>query len=160
MLMPTAQKIDDYNVTFYPLDALKVMCLDKKVAALVSPVMKIINPDEMDKEVNFAEIGGILSDALNSLTDDALISLVTESLRGCTITAPNQAPVQIDSSSQIGELFKGAVDTLYKVVFESWRYNKLTPFVLLQRIGLKVPKIDSSSEEKEPQRSGGLKLER
>lgn len=167
MLETTTKVIDNYSITYFPLGAMGAMKLDAKVVRLVAPILKNASkflPDEsavkvssfMDADVSLL-VDAFMS-SLDSLSEKELESIVLLSLKGCTVVAPGKAPVQVQDVASIDAAFTGNLEVLYKAVYESWRYNNLTPFALLSRIGQRTQETSSSSTQDEATRPSGLRL--
>lgn len=160
MLSPITKEIDNFTVHFRPLPATKAFTLAKRVGEVVLPLVKGIDLSRLDAEVNLDSLIDGVSETLANLPDEKAIGILVDSLKGCTITAPGVAPVDIQDSSGIDAVFQGELETMYKVVLESWKYNKLAPFKLAARFGLQMKTTDTSSEAAgtETKRGGGLAL--
>ena len=146
MLSPVTKEISGYSVHFRPLPATKAFVLAKRVGSFLLPMLKSIDISDLKKDIDFSKIFDTLSEALATLSDEAAVSIVVESLRGSTITAPGFAPVEIQSNAEVDSIFAGDLETMYQIVFEAWKYNKLAPFKLAARFGLQTKVTDTSSE--------------
>lgn len=158
MLSPVTKVFGDFSVHFRPLPATKAFTLAKRVGALLLPLLKSIDLSDMEKEIDFSSIFDSLSETLARLPDDTAVGILVDSLAGSTITAPGQPATEIQSSKEIDVLFSGELETLYQIVFESWKYNKLAPFKFAARFGLSMKKTDTSSEAADTETKFGQKL--
>lgn len=158
MLSPVTKEISGYSVHFRPLPATKAFVLAKRVGSLILPMLKSIDLSDLKKDIDFSKIFDTLSEALATLSDEAAVSIVVESLRGSTITAPGLAPVEIQSNAEVDSIFAGDLEAMYQIVFESWKYNKLAPFKLAARFGLQMKTTDTSSEAADTETKFGPKL--
>lgn len=167
MLETTTKEINGYRITYFPLPARAAAKLDLKVVRSLSPILKGLSKftgsqddtlaSVMDMDVS--ALGDIASSVLSSIDDAFMDDLMLSSLRGCTVCAPGAAPVQVDTLEDIDKCFHD-IDALYKAVYESWRYNRLSPFVLWQRIGQKTQRTGTSGTQEGETPRAGLKLER
>ena len=158
MLSPVTKEISGYSVHFRPLPATKAFVLAKRVGSLLLPMLKSIDLSDLKKDIDFSKIFDTLSEALATLSDEDAISIVVESLRGSTITAPGHAPMEIQSNAEVDSIFAGDLEAMYQIVFESWKYNKLAPFKLAARFGLQMKTTDTSSEAADTETKFGHKL--
>jgi hypothetical protein len=158
MLSPVTKEISGYSVHFRPLPATKAFVLAKRVGSLLLPMLKSIDLSDLKKDIDFSKIFDTLSEALATLSDEDAISIVVESLRGSTITAPGLAPMEIQSNAEVDSIFAGDLEAMYQIVFESWKYNKLAPFKLAARFGLQMKTTDTSSEAADTETKFGPKL--
>lgn len=158
MLTPTTKKIGGYSVTYIPLQATIAASLDLKVSSLIMPIVKSLDFSNLKAEVNIPELLGAVSQAIAMLDERRVVDLLLTSLRGCTIQAPGRAPVEVTSEEVLDDLFAGELETLYKAVFESWKFNKLSPFALATRFGVKIGETSTSDAVEEPHAGPGLKL--
>ena len=117
MLSPVTKEISGYSVHFRPLPATKAFVLAKRVGSLLLPMLKSIDISDLKKDVDFSKIFDTLSEALATLSDEAAVSIVVESLRGSTITAPGMPPVEIQSNAEVDSLFAGDLESMYQIVF-------------------------------------------
>ena len=77
------------------------------------------------------------------------------------VQVPGKAPVEITDAATLNRILEGVgLDVLYQIVFEAWRFNKLSPFVLAARIGLKTLPIHTFTEPKAEATGHGIKLAR
>ena len=160
MLTPATKTFGDIQVTFVPLPLLAASAIDARVAALVLPLLELLETTDLSKmDINLKALGTIMSRTLAGLSTQAQTDLIVDSLRGCTVTAPGKAPAEITDADSLNKILEGAgLDVLYQIVFEAWRFNKLSPFVLAARIGLKTLPIPSFTEPKDGAKAPGLKL--
>ena len=158
MLSPITKDISDYSVHFRPLPATRAFVLAKRVGAFALPVLKSIDLSNLGGEIDLNKIIDGISNALASLPDDEAVDIIVDSLRGSTITAPGQAPVEITDRSQVDAIFAGDLETMYQIVFEAWKYNKLAPFKLAARFGLQTKVTDTSSEAAGTETKRGQRL--
>ena len=112
----------------------------------------------MKKEVDFGRLLDGAVDAIAGLSAGEAVSLVVESLKGCTITAPNAAPLDINGASDVDAIFQGELDAMYEIVLESWKYNKLAPFKLAARFGFRTTPTATSGEAADTGTKHGQKL--
>lgn len=158
MLSPVTKDISGFSVHFRPLPATKAFTLAKRVGSLVLPLLKSIDLSDLKKDIDLSGIFEAVSNALANLRDEDAVSLLVDSLKGSTVTAPGQAPVEINDQSDVDAVFQGELEALYQIVFESWKYNKLAPFKLAARFGLKMKETATSSEAAGTETKPGQKL--
>lgn len=161
----TTKNIDGYTVTYYPMKATDALTLDVKLMRTIAPVFKGIGTETgggvenlLSKDVSV--LADAVCEALSSLDDASLNDIVLKSMRGCTVCPPGAAPVQIASIDDVDNAFKGALFTLYKAMYESWRKNSLTPFSILRLIGRRTQTTSTSDSQPAATGGTGLKLER
>lgn len=162
MLTPATKTFDGVQVTFIPLPLLDASSIDARVAALVLPLLELLETTDLSKmDVNLKALGTIMSRSLATLSRQSQQELIVDSLRGCTIQVPGKAPVEITDAATLNKTLEGVgLDVLYQIVFEAWRFNKLSPFVLAARIGLKTLPIHTFTEPKAEATGHGIKLAR
>jgi len=158
MLSPVTKEISGFSVHFRPLPATKAFTLAKRVGALVLPLLKTIDLSDLKKDIDFFSILDGISEALANLPDEVAVKILVDSLEGSTVTAPQMAPVEITDQASVDAVFQGELETLYQVVFESWKYNKLAPFKLAARFGLQTTKTATSGEAASTETEHGQKL--
>lgn len=160
MLTPVTKTFDKVQVTFIPLPLLEASAIDARVAALVLPLLELLETTDLSKmDINLKALGTIMSRTLAGLSAQAQAELIVGSLRGCTVVVPGKAPAEITNADSLNKALEGVgIDVLYQIVFEAWRFNKLSPFVLAARIGLKTPPMPTFMEPKDEAASPGLKL--
>ena len=158
MISPVTKDFSGFSVHFRPLPATKAFLLAKKVGLLVLPLLKSIDLSNLEKDIDFSEIFDGISDALANLSDKEAVSILVESLKGSTITAPNMAPVEIVDETSLDAVFQGELETMYQIVFEAWKYNKLAPFKFAARFGLQMKTTSTSSEAADTETKLGPRL--
>lgn len=154
MISPVTKDFSGFSVHFRPLPATKAFLLAKKVGSLVLPLLKSIDLSDLEKDIDFSSIFDSISDALANLSDKEAVGILVDSLKGSTITAPGIAPVEIVDETSLDAVFQGELETMYQIVFEAWKYNKLAPFKFAARFGLQTKRTSTSDEaasiEKKP----------
>ena len=146
MISPITKEIENFSVRFRPLPATKAFTLAKRVGTVILPLIKGLDFSSPNKEIDLGEIIDGAVDALGEFDDEKAIGIIVDSLKGCTITAPGQPAVEINSSEDIDNVFQGELETMYKIIFESWKYNKLAPFKLAARFGVQMKTTDTLDE--------------
>lgn len=162
MLSPATKTFENVQVTFVPLPLLSAMELDARVASLVLPLLELLEVSDLSKmDINLKSLGAIMSKTLSSLKGNDLTSLVVSSLAGCTVLVNGRPAKEITDAESLNEALKGiGLETLYQIIFEAWRFNKLSPFTLAARFGLKTIPIHSFAGQGEEPSKGGIRLER
>lgn len=158
MISPITKEIENFSVRFRPLPATKAFTLAKRVGTVILPLIKGLDFSSPNKEIDLGEIIDGAVDALGELDDEKAIGIIVDSLKGCTITAPGQPAVEINSSEDIDNVFQGELETMYKIIFESWKYNKLAPFKFAARFGFQMNKTATSGEAADTETKPGPKL--
>ena len=158
MISPVTKDFSGFSVHFRPLPATKAFLLAKKVGSLVLPLLKSIDLSNLEKDIDFSAIFDGISDALANLSDKDAVSILVESLKGSTITAPNMAPVEIVDETSLDAVFQGELETMYQIVFEAWKYNKLAPFKLAASFGLTMTPTGTSEEAASTGMKSGTRL--
>lgn len=146
MISPVTKTISGFEVRFRPLPATKAFTLAKRVGAALLPILSTLDLNNLKAEVDIAKLLGGFQEILSKLPDETAVGIITDSLRGYTITPPGEVPVEINSTQDVDKVFQGELDALYEIVGESWRYNKLAPFKLAARFGFQMKETDTSSE--------------
>ena len=158
MISPVTKDISGFSVHFRPLPATKAFELAMRVGRIALPLVKCIDLENLKKDVDFGRLLDGAVDAIAGLSADEAVSLVVESLKGCTITAPNAAPLDINGASDVDAIFQGELDAMYEIVIESWKYNKLAPFKLAARFGFRTTPTATSGEAASTGTKHGQKL--
>ena len=158
MISPVTKDFSGFSVHFRPLPATKAFLLATNVGSLVLPLLKSIDLSNLEKDIDFSAIFDGISDTLANLSDKEAVGILVDSLRGSTITAPGLAPVEINDESSLDMVFQGELETMYQIVFEAWKYNKLAPFKFAARFGLQMNKTSTSSEAADSETTPGQKL--
>lgn len=161
MLKPMTKTIGGYAVTFVPLPATSAAALDVRVVRLLLPVLNSVDLSKVTDLKADVDLSGVLpaiQGALATLDTASINALLIDSLTGCTIVAPGQPAEEVTSLDVIDRLFAGELDTMYRVVFESWRFNRLSPFKLAATFGLHPQGTATSAPQSETPSAHGLKL--
>ncbi len=164
MLKPTTLSVDELQITYTPLPILKASHLDAAVLSIVMPVITsitgIVDIEKLDlsSDLSLDGLGRILGSTLAGLSEAVQETLIVGSLAGATIVAPGCPAIEIRDPATLNQAFQGqALETLYKAVLESWRFNKLTPFTLMARFGSQNL-TDFVKRPKDEVKKSGLKL--
>jgi len=140
--------IDGIDFMLNPMKVFTALRLDKKVISLLLPAMKGLSGSKLDDEVDFGEILAALGESLEKMSDAETEKFFVEILQGVQIMEPGQ-PVKEVTPDVIGTSFQGKLMTLYKLVGEVMKFNKFTPFEMLQAGGL-MSLINGSESLKSP----------
>lgn len=156
MITPSNKAIDGLQVSLVPLAILDASHLDARLLALLMPLMATLDIKDLSKDVDVSLLMSKISGVLSGLTRSAQVSLMVDTLRGSTIVAPGSPAVEIQDEPSFNRAFLGCpLETLYKVLWEAWKFNKLSPFVLAERFGVKIaPTLTSGQPTEEPSRPG------
>lgn len=157
MLQPKVIEVQGFQVSLVPLNAIKAARLDKKVTGLVLPLLAGLDLDNLAK-VDVSDLTGRLAEVVTGLPDESLEALLVESLSGSTIIPPGQAAIEITGPGALNQAFTGELDALYQCVWEAWKFNRLSPFRLAARFGVKMPTTPTSGPETSEAKPSGLKL--
>ena len=158
MISPVTKDISGFSVHFRPLPATKAFELAMRVGCVALPLVKCIDLENLKKDIDIGKLLESAVDAIAGLSPTDAVSLVVESLKGCTITAPGSAPVDINGASDVDVVFQGELDAMYEIVLESWKYNKLAPFKLAARFGFRTTPTATSGEAASTGTKHGQKL--
>lgn len=157
MLQPEQKTIDGMAFQFIPMAVLKASRLDKRVLALLAPVVGSLSGLDLDSEVDADRLARGVASALQSMDDQAFTSLLRDTLDTVVYLPEGMAPLNLGNENAINQAFTGRLDTLYKVVVEVMRYNRFTPFALLGTFG-NLAQTLGLSEAKSTSKKRGLKL--
>lgn len=162
MLEPKSIVIDGMAFQFQPLPAMRALRLDKRVVTLIVPVIGSMKEFSLDAEIPLDQVAQGISTALQGLSDSDFETLVADLLSTVVHQPSGEPPIQLEPQS-INKYFQGKLMTLYKVAFEVMRYNKFSPFALLeggaamrQIISSLGPKKKGSKSGNESETSGSL----
>lgn len=148
--MISSKKIELEGMTFnvQPLPAMTAVKLDKKVLTVVLPAISGLKNLSLDSELDLGALSMAVSEALGRLPDSEFENLVID-LLSCVIYLPKgDSPVELTSIQQINSVFCGKIVLIYKLLFEVMRFNKFSPFALLEGGGLSMLKTPGSSDTK------------
>lgn len=120
-------EIDGMSFYLQPLRGFKANKLDKKVIALLLPLIEGV--DGLDSEINIGKALGGLSSALDNMKESDYEKFVID-LLSTVIYSPEKEPQTELDAAAIDKYFQGASLTLYKLMYEVMKYNNFTPFVL------------------------------
>jgi hypothetical protein len=158
MLEPMTKEIGGVNFQFLPMPVLRASRLDKKVLGLLAPIIGGLESLDPTAEVSMESLTGGLSRAMDSLDDNTLTTLIKDTLTFVTWIGEKGAQ-PLSSEAMLDSCFQGRLDLMYKVMFEAWRYNKFTPFSVLEHFG-GLGQILTSAKGSIGDKKSGLKLER
>lgn len=130
MIEPKRIEIDGMSFQLVRLPAMKALRLDKKIVALLIPVISGI--DNLDAEVDFAKLAGGVSEGLRALDDNDFMALVKDLLAYVTYLPEGGAPIDLNNEAAINTAFQSGLMPIYKLIIESMRYNKLSPFGFME----------------------------
>lgn len=140
--------LDGLSFNIQPLPALTAMRLDKKVLTVVLPAISGFKNLSLDAELDLEALSRGISEALGRLPDSDFETLVID-LLACVIYMPKgETPVELTSIQQINAVFCGQIILIYKLLFEVMRFNKFSPFALLEGGGLSMLKTPGSGNLK------------
>lgn len=158
MIEPITKTIDGMKFNFKPLPAMKAIKLDKKVVTLIMPVLGGFKELSLDAKVDMEVIAKGLGEALGNITDEDFEKLTLDLLSGVVYLEEGKAPQEIDANV-VNLIFQGKLMSLYKLMFEVMRYNKFSPFGLVEG-GSVMKKIhtllDTKAKEKKNGNRSGL----
>lgn len=154
MLQPKELTVDNLNFHLQPLPVMKAMRLDKKVVSLILP---IFGGMEGASSLDTGSLFSGISKALATMPDTDFESMVMELLSTTIYCPPGGSPETLNVDI-INSAFQGKLQTIYKLLFEVMKYNKFSPFVLLED-GAAMNKILTSSVLKGKAKKDGEKLD-
>ena len=144
-----------------PMNPIKALILDKRVLSLLAPLLaglKGVKPDatEEDVELDFEAISRGLQDALGNFSDTDYEKFVNDLLQYVTVKTNNGA-LACNDSRAIG-VFSGNLQLIYKLMIEVMRFNKFTPFALVDS-GVGIRGIVTSLVPQSTQKENGTPSE-
>ena len=145
--MIQSKKIELGGLSFMlqPLPALTAMRLDKRVLTVVLPAISGFKNLSLDTELDLGLLSRALSEALGRLPDTDFENLVTD-LLSCVVYLPKgESPIELTSIQSINAIFCGEIVLIYKLLFEVMRFNKFSPFALLEGGGMSILKTSGLS---------------
>jgi len=112
-----------------PLPALLALRLDKKVVSIILPMFGEIG--NLDQELQIGKMIQLLSNSLNAMSDQDFEKFVVDML-STTIYMKDHSPPEQITKDKINSIFQSDIITIYKLIFEIMRYNKFSPFELVE----------------------------
>ena len=157
-MLPQVLKIEVDKMRFQlsPLPLLKVLRLDKKVLALVLPALSGFT--DLDAQIDFGLLSKGISEALTRMPDNDFESLALDLLSSVAYLPDNGAPVEMTSAQELNTIFSGKILTIYKLLFEVMRFNKFSPFALLEGGGNLTGLISGLLKPENTRNGSGLGL--
>ncbi len=156
MIEPKTIEVDEMEFYLQPLPALKAIKLDKRVLSLVIPVLGGIKSFSLDSDIDMETLARGLSEAVSKLEDNDFEKLTIDLLSGASYIEKGSPPQEI-TADIINNIFRGKILSLYKLMFEVMRYNKFSPFGLVEG-GNIIQKIITSVNPKDSEKKTGNKL--
>jgi hypothetical protein len=150
--------IDGIDFQLNPLPIFTALTLDKKVISLLLPALRDMNGMNLETEIKMGSILEALGASLDKMTDDETVKFFTDLFKGVIAIPSNQPPEELNSDG-FNKIFQGKLITIYKLAGEVMKYNKFTPFVLLQAGGV-TTLIDGLKSQKEEQNQRSASLEK
>lgn len=132
MLEAKIIEIDKMQFQLNPLKGFTALKLDKKVIGLVLPIIEGVK--DLDTDFDMSKIVSGLTRSLDNMKDDDYEKFILNLLSTVVIILPGQPPQEIDTKI-IDDEFRGKATTLYKLIFEVMKFNKFTPFALVNVAG-------------------------
>lgn len=178
MLPPKKKVIGGKEFTFKPMNPLHLSHVNVNVVRVLAPLLQgaeglldnvnsiedILDEDgqvDLGKvNVNFKDLTSVLVGALAELDEVTQNRLILDTLKYVQVVLPNQGLVDLDSEMLIGMAFECDVDSMYAVMFEAWRFNRLTPFKALDPGGALGGLISGLTGGEKKPKNTGLKLEK
>jgi hypothetical protein len=125
------ETIDGMDFHFQPLPALTALKLDKQIVSLIVPALGGLKDLSLDTKVDLKLITQGIGEALSGLKDEETEKLVL-SLLSYTLYKPSGAAPYTITKEKFNQLFTGILPTVYKLIFAVMKYNKFSPFVLME----------------------------
>lgn len=122
--------LDGMKFQLSSLPALTALRLDKKIVALLLPVMGGADDISLDAEIDLSKCIYYLSESLSNLKDDEFQSLIIDMLSTIIYIPDGKPPVQL-SRDVIDTDFRGKLMTIYRLIWEVMGYNNFSPFVVM-----------------------------
>jgi hypothetical protein len=135
---------NDMVFNMQPLPALDAGFLDKEIMSLLIPALGGI--ENLDAKFNFEIASKAMSIALRKLSKQEYSQLISELLR-TTQHIAQEKEVKSLTLDDINNLFLGNLKGLYKLIYEVMKFNKFTPFEMVEG-GSLIQKIRGSIKQK------------
>jgi hypothetical protein len=157
MLQVETVELAGAKFQMHPIPPLEALKLDKEVISVMAPIINGLSgvigsalsgdmsEDSMDQKFSNAletslDIKDIISgvqQGLDSMDPDSFVIFIKKLFHNCTVSIPGFQPLELSSEDAINETFTrlGLVN-VYKLAFEVMRYNKFSPFAVLEATGL------------------------
>ena len=130
--------------SFMPMNPFRASVLDKRVISVLVPLIGGLKnlegvddgSEDLSDMIDFAAVADGLSQALMKLPDADLEAMLKELLRSVTVTfvgADGKTNVAKCDEAKGQFVFMGNLGLMYEVAIEVMRYNKFSPFALLER---------------------------
>lgn len=149
---PQVKEMGGFTFTFMAMNPFKALVLDKKVLALLVPVLgglKDLTPSEDEEEkkpltdmIDFKLVSEGLSESLGKMKDAEFEAFARDLLRSVIVTIPG-AGAHSCADDKGATCFTTNIALMYEIMLEVMRFNKFTPFALAER-GLGIEEIVSS----------------
>jgi hypothetical protein len=142
----TVKNSDGNDMVFnmQPLPALDAGFLDKEIMSLLIPALGGI--ENLDAEFNFEIASKAMATALKGLSKQEYNQLISDLLK-TTQYLEKGTQVKSLTLEDINNLFSGNFRGLYKLVYEVMKFNKFTPFEMVEGGNL-IQKIRGSIKQK------------
>ena len=150
----------DMEFFLSPLPALTAIKLDKRVLTLLLPALSGFKELSLDSSIDLNALTKGVSEALGRMDDKDFEELVLQLLSTAVYQKQGSAPLELNDKHNINKVFGGELISLYKLLFEVMRYNKFSPFVLLEGGGSVMSRILTSSGQTNKEGKTGKELEK
>lgn len=146
MIEPKTIIIDKIKFYLQPLRPLKAIRLDKQVLALCIPAFGGVEDLSLDSEIDLSKLTQGISTALQKMEDDVFEKFIKDLFSGACVIEKESPPEEL-TEEVINRIFRGGkMLTMYKLAFEIMKFNKFTPFELVEG-GSVIEKIDSLTKQ-------------
>ena len=140
-----------------PLQLMKALRLERKILQVVSPLLGGLNGVDVKSEANvsfFVGLAPTIADALSTLSDNEFAALSTDLLSSVMWLPEGKPPIMLETDQALNDAYMvlGSTMSVYKVMLEVMRQNKMLPFELAGLIGIGkgTEKIPTSTQAENP----------
>lgn len=141
------------------LPTLDAANLDARVLSLLFPVIGALDISNLSEksDIDFAAVGAMMSKALSGLSKKDLESIILDSVIRTGVETGEGGVDEINSIQKVNQYVRNLMD-LYKLIFECWRVDELTPFAVWSRFGTKIKAINISKKVENGVKKSGIAL--
>lgn len=139
---PKSKVINGKTFFIYPVGLFQRLHLDRQVLKMIAPVVKGLGDDLnlsdleglLKKKLNIGKIMDGVMDGLSALSEEEYETFIMRLLEKVQVQVPGKQAVDFASSPEsIEDVFSDDLFSLYELLFEAMKENKLSPFALMSR---------------------------
>ena len=161
MIQSQTKEIGGFAFTFTPMNPFKALVLDKKVLSLLTPIIagiknieKAGETEDITEILDFKLVSEGLGEALGKMSGAEFETFARDLLRNVVVEVPGQGAFACGDDKGAMHVFTANISLMYEVMIEVMRYNKFSPFALMER-GVGIDEIVTSLAPKStPKRRG------